>query len=58
MFLVFAGDNYYPSGGWDDCKGSCGTLVEALRYAANLSSIDWWHIVDTSTLEIVESGRH
>ena len=50
QFIVFAGDNYYPGGGWDDFQGSYETLQEALTEAPALG--EWWHIVDTKTGEV------
>ena len=55
-FLLFAGDEYYPAGGWDDFRGSFKTVEEAEKKAdkptdrewAN-NSYDWWHIVDSTT---------
>lgn len=61
-FLIFAGSNYYPSGGWNDFQGSEDTLLHALRFAANVACTssgmcDWWHVVDTTTNEIVEHSK-
>ena len=56
-FLVFAGDNWYPFGGWKDFKESFDTLHEAQNYLMDSSSYDWYHIVDSSTGEIVEKGE-
>ena len=45
-FAVFAGEQYYPGGGWDDWEGSFETRSEADQYAAGLKYRDWWQIVD------------
>jgi hypothetical protein len=46
-WLIFAGDNYYPRGGWDDYVSSAGSLEEALDFAALLlKSWDWVHAVE------------
>lgn len=46
-YLVFAGDQYYPQGGWDDFRGSFEDLHEAIdRIDLNA---EWWHIVDLET---------
>lgn len=50
-FLLFAGADYYPSGGWDDYVSAHATEDEAVRAAASLS--DWWHVVDLTTGERV-----
>lgn len=51
-YLLFGGDQYYPEGGWHDFRGGFDTVEEAWRGAAR--GWDWWHIVDTSSGEIVE----
>jgi len=43
-YLLFAGDNYYPAGGFNDYRGRFETLQDALVAAAN-ARCDWWHIV-------------
>lgn len=48
QYLIFAGDKYYPKGGWEDFKFSCDSMPEALEWLAN-NNQDWWHIVDTHT---------
>ncbi len=52
-FFLFAGDVYYPGGGWEDYKGEYATYDEAIM-AAESSKCDWWHIVNTLNLKIVE----
>lgn len=56
-FLVFAGDTYYPMGGWSDFKGSFDSIDAAkdmlLSDAAQRRGFDWVEIVDTDTEEIV-----
>jgi hypothetical protein len=47
LFLVFAYDSYYPSGGWGDFKGGYATLEEAQAREAELKRTwDWVDIVD------------
>lgn len=55
MFALFAGHNFYPSGGWDDHIATFLTLEEA-QHARNARShnYDWFHIVDLAKGEIVE----
>ncbi len=55
-YLLFMGMHYYPFGGWKDFKDSFDTIEEAQQHFkdANLDSIAWYQIVDTSTWEIVE----
>lgn len=51
-FLLFAGPDYYPGGGWDDFRGSFDTRQEAEDYYnaggpdKNYPKWDWYHIVD------------
>jgi hypothetical protein len=59
-YLLFAGDEYYPSGGWQDYKGRFDSVKEALKAAAsgtkNLDfqgTWDWWQIVDLATGKMV-----
>jgi hypothetical protein len=54
MYLLFAGDYYYPCGGWDDFRGAYGSL-ELAQEAARARVYDWWHIVDVSAGKIVEN---
>jgi len=52
-YLLFADDQYYPSGGWNDFKNSFHSLTEATGVANKLGG-DWWHIVGSATGRIVE----
>ena len=59
-FLVFAGDYYYPSGGWEDFVGSFDTLeaakADAARRTANegiTGAIGWAQVVDSVSGEMV-----
>jgi hypothetical protein len=54
--LLFAGDDYYPRGGWNDYKGSYATFVEASAAGRAMlgKSMDWYHIVFDR--QIVEWG--
>jgi hypothetical protein len=58
-YLVFAGQEYYPSGGWDDFHDSFDDLEQA-RKAANEwvsdSGFYWWQIVDLTVGTIVAEG--
>lgn len=56
-FLLFAGETYYPRGGWADFQSSADTLDEAVEKAANVADCDWWQIVDTQNMEVVKRGR-
>ncbi len=44
QFLLFAGDFYYPSGGWEDYVGDFDSQEQAIAHAATISC-DWWQIV-------------
>jgi len=49
-FLVFAGDAYYPTGGWEDFRGSFVTLEAARAFLSGYPH-DWGHIIDITTGE-------
>lgn len=51
-YLLFAGDNYYPSGGWSDFIGSFDTVEQALARQCDIRR-DWYHVVDTSTMTMI-----
>lgn len=46
MYILFAGDQYYPQGGMHDFVGSYATVKEA-EAAVKEYTCDWWHVVDT-----------
>lgn len=49
IYLVFAGDNYYPQGGWHDFIGCYPTLELAIE-VAKAGKSDWWHIVSGANI--------
>ncbi len=51
-YLLFSGDEYYPSGGWEDFQGYFESLEDALKASKN----DWWQVVDDETGRIVRQG--
>jgi len=65
-YLLFCGDRYYPSGGWEDFKGSFNSIEDAIAAAQGFAEThdsflvcDWYHVVDTQNpqLEIVRHGK-
>lgn len=52
-YILFYGDSYYPLGGWEDFGGTFDTVEKAKDYVLSIIVCDWWHIVDTETMEIV-----
>ena len=54
-FLLFAGQKYYPEGGYDDFKGAWKNPDEALTYlnAYQVDRENWAHLVDANTNRIV-----
>lgn len=44
-FLLFAGADYYPQGGWSDLIQTFNSKEEALEYYAT-TTYDWFHIID------------
>ena len=51
-YLLFAGDEYYPAGGWQDYRGRFNSLNEAIKAAAKLTW-GWWQIVNLETGKII-----
>lgn len=56
MFLVFAGSDYYPSGGWNDLAETSESIELAVQ-SAKAENADWWHVVNTATLQVVACNR-
>lgn len=54
VYLLFAGCNFYPEGGWGDFAGIYDSKEDCLRALADLS-YDWWHIVHDG--HIVDKGE-
>lgn len=61
QFALFAGDHYYPSGGWGDFRGVFDTIDSARAAFISGQSYgqgivyhyDWGQIVDLTSLEVV-----
>lgn len=65
-FLLFAGHNYYPSGGWNDFRSDHETAETADEVGHDLISrcvsfgspaYDWYEVVDTETGRQLPSRR-
>jgi len=59
-YLLFAGDTYYPAGGWNDLKGDYTNLEEAKWVASMMYTerkCDWWQIVDTHINKIIKTNK-
>jgi hypothetical protein len=54
-FALFAGDYYYPEGGWDDLVATFNSRYEAEKHYEKHQKEcgDWYHIIDLSTGEKV-----
>ena len=52
-YLVFAGETYYPGGGFNDYVGSSNSLQSAIDMGEDDTWSDWWHIVDTESMKMV-----
>lgn len=55
-FALFAGDHYYPDGGWLDFVDSFDTAEEALKFVVEHQQTskphmrwDWWSAIDLTT---------
>lgn len=56
QFLVFAGDDYYPQGGWEDFRGMYDDFQSASERLDDLidqADVDWGHVVDLEAGVIV-----
>ena len=56
QFLIFAGHEYYPSGGWKDFDGSFSSLEVARAAIGELDYYEWVQIVDQEKSAIVYSA--
>ena len=56
MYLLFAGYQYYPAGGWEDRRHMVASVDEAEQWF-EATDYDWWHIVDLGRMKICGSGR-
>jgi len=53
-YVVFSGEDYYPSGGREDFKGSFDTLEEAITAASAIDpKFEWSHVVRMSDGKVV-----
>lgn len=46
-YWLFAGDTYYPRGGWEDYQGTYDSLAEAMaegRRLRDARKVAWWHV--------------
>ena len=56
-YLVFAYDQFYPSGGWNDFVGAFDTLEEAeSKGRETLADNEAYDIVDLEKLEMISGG--
>tara|TARA_B100000925_G_C21832563_1_gene397814 strand:- start:333 stop:515 length:183 start_codon:yes stop_codon:yes gene_type:complete len=55
MFIIFAGEEYYPKGGAYDIISVHNSLDEALiAFDNTITKYDWIHIFDTYTSLLVK----
>ena len=67
-YLLFAGDAFYPMGGWQDFHGSFDSVSEALAFAeahahpeddeAFALPFDWIEVVDSSTNQLASMPKN
>jgi hypothetical protein len=63
-YALFAGDSYYPIGGFGDFLNTYVTPEEAIQagtlfhtnYGYKSYTYDWYQVVDLNSLEIIASG--
>ena len=65
QYALFAGDTYYPNGGFGDFRNTYDTPEEALKIGTYGSkeingymsyTYDWYQVVDLTTLKIIHRG--
>lgn len=61
-YLLFAFDDYYPSGGWNDFKGSFNDKKQAINEGIKITTprnypmrFYFYQVVDTKTGKIISS---
>ena len=53
-YIIFSGDVYYPSGGWEDFYDTAESLLDAEHSYKNAININGWaHVVDMNTKKII-----
>lgn len=60
-YLLFAGENYYPGGGWDDYVTDADTVEELRDLLKRMGDSDdsshdwdWWQIIDIEEGKVVD----
>ena len=61
-YLLFAGSEYNPNGGWGDYCGNFERKISALEHVIKMFGnihypIDWFQVVDNNTLEVILDGN-
>ena len=61
LYLLFGNAYHESNGGWEDFIGRFDTQDAAIRVITKLkeakkSYIQWWHIVDLNTEEVIEDS--
>ena len=61
VYILFAGDNFYPEGGVNDLRGIYQTEQDAVDAAMNCEILDrlsidgsWWHVVKMENGKMVK----
>lgn len=57
-YWLFAGNDYYATGGMHDLEGSFDSAAEAEASAQNLDPDQWYHVVDITTGQIVSGTKY
>jgi hypothetical protein len=62
-YCVFAGADYYPSGGWHDFRASRDMLGEAVQVGEKLlanpsGDCNWYHVFDLDQRRVVAKSQH
>jgi hypothetical protein len=56
-FVLFVGENYYPSGGWRDFAGLYDTADEAIAAGEKTTMYQWYNVVDLEEMKIIKDSH-
>ena len=57
-YWLFAGNDYYATGGMHDFEGSFSSVAEAEASVQAIDSNEWYHVVDITTGQIVAGTKN
>ena len=59
-YILFGGDEYYPTGGCHDVTALSDDLDELVETGLEKHGDEdsWWHILDLESMKVVRGGGH